>query len=174
MQFFDVIERRQSIRAYQAAAVEKHKLERILAAAQNAPSAGGLQSYTIVIVEKPETKARLAEVALGQDFLAKAPVVLAFFADRLHSEQKYGTRGATLYCVQDATIAAAYVQLTAAAEGLGCCWVGAFDEGRVSEVLGAPAHLRPVALLPIGYAAEAPATHARRPLSELVLHEGWR
>ncbi len=174
MQFFDVIEHRQSVRSFKPDKVEEAKLERVLAAAQHAPSAGGLQSLTILIVENPETKARLAKVALDQECLAEAPVVLAFFADRVHAEKKYGTRGATLFCVQDATISAAYAQLAAAAEGLGSCWIGAFDEGRVSEVLAAPEHLRPIALLPLGHPAEKPTPHSRRPMSELVRQEGWR
>lgn len=173
MHLLDVIEKRRSIRSFKTTPVERHKIERILAAAQNAPSAGGLQSYLMVTVEKPETKAQLARVA-HQDFLAAAPLVIVFFADRVHSELKYRTRGATLYCLQDATIAAAYAQLMATAEGLGACWVGAFDEICVSELLSAPEHLRPVVLLPIGYAAEQPVASPRRRMCELVVPEGWR
>lgn len=171
MQFFDVIERRQSVRAYQAVTVEPDKLDAVLGAARMAPSAGGLQAYAIVVVESPETKARLSDAALGQGFLAEAAAVLVFFADRRRSELKYGERGATQYCIQDATIAAAYAQLAATAQGLGCCWVGAFDVARVSQLLDAPPHWRPVAMLTIGCAADAPAAHYRRPLDELVRRE---
>ena len=171
MQLFDVIDRRRSIRAYRATPVEPPKIEAIIAAARSAPSAGDLQAYVILIAEKLETRARLAEAALGQSFIAEAPVVLVFFADTRRSERTYGARGATLFCVQDATIAAAYAQLAAAAQDLGSCWVGAFDEARVATILAAPAHLRPIALMPIGYPDEAPARPARRPLSELIRHE---
>lgn len=171
MQLFEVIDRRHSIRAYRATPVERPKIEAIVAAARLAPSAGDLQAYVILIAEKSETRARLAEAALGQTFIAKAPVVLVFLADTRRSEMKYGERGATLFSIQDATIAAAYAQLAAAAQDLGSCWVGAFDEARVATLLGAPAHLRPIALMPIGYPAEAPAHPARRPVSELIQHE---
>lgn len=171
MQFFDVIDRRRSIRAYRAAAVERSKLDAVLSAARLAPSAGDLQAYVILLVENPDTKSALAEAALGRDFIADAPLVLVFLADRRRSEGKYGSRGATLFCLQDATIAAAYVQLAAAAEGLGTCWVGAFDEARVASAINAPAHLRPVALMPLGNADEAPARPPRRPLSELTRRE---
>lgn len=171
MQLFEAIERRHSIRAYRAAPVERSKIEAVVAAARLAPSAGDLQAYLILIVENPETKARLAEAALGQTFIAEAPIVFVFLADTRRSERKYGERGATLFCIQDATIAAAYVQLAAAAQDLGACWVGAFDEARVATLLATPAHLRPIALMPIGYPAESPVRPARRPLSELIRHE---
>jgi nitroreductase len=171
MQFFQAIDHRHSIRAYGTAPVERSKIEAIISAARLAPSAGDLQAYLILIVESPETKARLSEAALGQGFIAEAPLVLVFLADTRRSETTYGLRGATLFCIQDATIAAAYAQLSAAAQGLGSCWVGAFDEERVATLLGVPAHLRPIALMPIGYPAETPARPERRPVSELVRQE---
>jgi nitroreductase len=171
MEFFSVIENRRSVRAYRPAAVEEIKLGRILDAAQKAPSAGGLQAYRIAIAESPGMKQRLAEAAFGQEFLAQAAVVLVFFAVASRSERKYGARGALLYCIQDAALAAAYAQLAAVAEGLGCCWVGAFDEERVSRALGAPVHWRPVALLPVGYGAETPDPTPRRPPSEVIVRE---
>jgi len=171
MQLFEVIHHRHSIRAYHAAPVEPSKIQAIIAAARLAPSAGDLQAYLIVVAEKPETRARLAEAAFGQSFIAEAPVALVFLADTERSKRKYGERGATLFSMQDATVAAAYAQLAATAQDLGSCWVGAFDEARVATLLAAPPHLRPIALMPIGYPAEAPARPARRPLSELIRHE---
>ena len=171
MDFFDVIERRQSIRAYAANEIEQAKVERILTALCLAPSAGNLQAFLVVLVREQERKKRLDEAAYGRGFLTQAPIVLAFLADQHRSETKYGTRGTTLFSIQDATIAAAYAQLTATALGIASCWVGAFDEARVGTILGAPAHLRPVALMPLGYPAEAPERRHRRPLSELMRHE---
>jgi len=171
MELFEAIDHRHSIRAYRPTPVERSKIETIVAAARLAPSAGDLQAYLILIAERSEAKAHLAEAALGQAFIAEAPIVLVFFADTRRSEKRYGERGAGLFCVQDATLAAAYVQLAATAQDLGSCWVGAFDEARVAAILAAPAHLRPIALMPIGYPAEAPARPARRPVSELIRYE---
>ncbi len=168
MEFFEVIDRRRSVRAYAKSPVARDQLESILATMRLAPSAGDLQAYQIAIVEKRETKAALAEAALAQHFIAEAPVVLAFCANPALSEGKYGRRGALLYCIQDATIAACYAQLAATALGLASCWVGAFDEARVADALGLPAGLRPVAIMPIGYPAESPERPPRRPLDEIV------
>jgi nitroreductase len=171
MKFSEVIDRRRSIRAFRATAIEEQKINAILATAQSAPSAGDLQAYRIVVVTGAEMRALLAKAALGQQFIAEAPVVVVFFADTRRSKAKYGSRGAELFCLQDATISAAYAQLAATEEKLGSCWVGAFDDAHVSKSLGAPAHLRPVALLPLGYAAEMPERLPRRALSQLVQSE---
>jgi nitroreductase len=173
MEFFDVIEARRSVRPFRDTTVEPEKLERILGAARLAPSAGDLQSYRIVVIDDAATKAALAAAALGQDFVAAAPVVLVFCADAKRCESRYGHRGATLFCVQDATIAACYAQLAAAGQGLASCWVGAFDEAAVAAALGAPPELRPVAIMPIGRAAEQPERPHRRPLAELVRRGAW-
>ncbi len=173
MEFFDVISARRSIRAYQTAAVERDKLERVLATANRAPSAGDLQAYEIVVVQQAAIRSSLAEAAHGQAFLAQAPVVLVFFADPPRSAARYATRGERLFCVQDATIAASHAQLAAAALGLGSCWVGAFDDRHVARILAAPAHLHPVCMLAIGYAAERPGHGSRRHLADLVHEEAF-
>jgi nitroreductase len=166
--FFETVRARRSVRAYQSRPVEPAQLEAILDAANRAPSAGNLQGYEIHVVRDAAARRALARACLDQLFVAQAPVALVFCADPARSGAKYGRRGEELYCVQDATIAAAYAQLAAAALGLGTCWVGAFDETQVARVLRLRAGLRPVAILPVGWPAETPAPTPRRALSDLV------
>lgn len=173
MEFFEVVAERRSIRAWRARDVERDKLEKVLAAANMAPSAGDLQAYEIVMARHPTTRASLAAAAHGQAFLAEAPVVLVFFSDPSRSAARYAARGERLFCIQDATIAACHAQLAATALGLGSCWVGAFDDRRVAQALGAPAGLNPVCMLAIGYAAERPDRTSRRPLSDLMHDEAF-
>lgn len=160
--------RRRSTRAFLPKPVEGAKLQRVLEAANSAPSAGDLQAYEIVVVKESARKRALATAALDQDFIAQAPVVLVFFANPSRSSSKYGSRGASLYCIQDATIAASYAQLAAVAQGLACAWVGAYDDGEVRRIVGAPHNLIPVAIIPIGYAGEVPEKTPRRSLEDLV------
>jgi len=168
MDFFELVKARRSVRAYESQAVEEGRLEQILEAANRAPSAGNLQAYVILVVRNAADKQALVRATWTQEFLAQAPVVLAFFAHRLVSASKYKQRGAELYSVQDATIACAYAQLAATELGLGTVWVGAFDDAEVSRVLKAKPEWRPVALLPVGYPAESPEPTPRRPLDVLV------
>jgi nitroreductase len=174
VEFFEAISARQSIRAYQATDVEYIKLERILTAANTAPSAGNLQAYQIIVVQHAATRSSLAAAAHGQGFLARAPVVLAFLTDPARSATRYAARGERLFCIQDATIAACHAQLAATALGLGSCWVGAFDDRRIAQILGVPAQLHPVCLLAIGYATERPAYTSRRDLTDLVHEETFK
>lgn len=168
MEFFDVLEARHSIRAYEVRPVEPEKLQRILEAISRAPSAGNLQAYEVYLVCDEHRKRALAAAAGEQEFLAQASVDLVFVANAALSAVKYGGRGVQLYCVQDATIACTFAMLAAAALGLSTVWVGAFDEEDVRAVLGAPEGHRPVAILPIGYPDETPRIRARRSLSEII------
>jgi nitroreductase len=170
MDFFKTVEDRRSMRKYAETPVEEEKLQKILETANRAPSAGNLQGYEIYVVRKLELRQALVKAAWDQEFLAEAPVVLIFCVNPARSAVKYGERGATLYSIQDATIACTYSQLAAKAQGLDTVWVGAFDEGAVTEIFHIPSDLRPVALLPIGYAGKVPSVRPRRELRDLV-HE---
>ena len=168
MEYFELVERRHSVRAYLPKHVEDEAVQAILSAANHAPSAGNLQAYEIYLVTQSSQRADLAKAALGQDFLAQAPLILVFCAHPARSAQRYGMRGADLYAVQDATIACTFAMLAATARGLASVWVGAFKEEAVHRVIQAPPEYRPVAILPIGYAAESPGATPRRSLSDLV------
>jgi len=174
MDFREVIDRRFSVRSFQSAPVEDATLQTILEAANNAPSAGNLQAYEIVVIRDAERKNQLARASLEQWFIAQAPVVVVFLANSDRNRAKYGSRGAELYSLQDTTVACAYAQLAATAAGLGTCWVGAFDEDAVRHIVSAPAAWRPVAILPIGVPAEAAAPRERRTLNDLVHQEQVR
>jgi nitroreductase len=168
MEFWEVLRKRKSIRAFLDKPVEKKKLQKILEAANSAPSAGNLQGYEIFLVEEKGIKDQLTEATLGQDFISQAPVVLVFFANPGRSGAKYGSRGENLYCLQDATIAATFAWLAAVDLGLSTVWVGAFDDEEVKKICGADPTFQPIAILPIGYPAEIPTPHPRRRLEDLV------
>ena len=174
MDFFEAVTTRQSIRAFSPAAVEDNKLRQILEAANMSPSAGNLQAYEIYVVAHPLRRAELARAALQQGFVASAPIVFVFCAHPARCEAKYKERGTRLYALQDATIACSFAMLAATALGLATVWVGAFDENAVRKVIGASEETVPIAMLPIGYGAEQPATTTRRSLGQLVhWEEDW-
>ncbi len=169
LDLFATIRYRHSVRRYRTdVSVESEKLHAVLEAACAAPSAGDLQSYQIVVVQDQALRDALRRVSNDQAFLSDAPICLAFCADPGRSAGRFGARGAALYALQDATIAAAYAQLAIVAAGLGSTWVGYFEEAEVSRLLGLHDGLVPVALLSMGYPAELPEPTTRRLLSEVV------
>jgi nitroreductase len=168
MEFFDVVRERHSIRAYDSRPLEPAKMRQILEAVNRAPSAGNLQAFEIYMVCTDYRKTALVKAAGDQEFLAEAPVDLVFCAHAALSTVRYAGRGERLYSVQDATIACTFAMLAATALGLSTVWVGAFDEDQVRRAIDAPQAHRPVAILPIGYAAGEPRRRPRRDLSDLV------
>ncbi|HLC34156.1 MAG TPA: nitroreductase family protein [Anaerolineales bacterium] len=172
MQFSQLIMARRSVRAYTAQPIEEGVVERLLNAVRCAPSAGNLQAYQVCLARSSAVRAALARAAGGQSFIEQAPLALVFCTNAGRAAARYGQRGATLYAVQDATIACTYAMLAAVEEGLACVWVGAFDEGAVRQAVGAPGEWTPIAILPIGYAAETPPVSPRRNLSDLVREVG--
>lgn len=168
MNVLEAINARQSIRAYQERPVEPEKLEAILAAANQAASAGNLQAYHIYVVRDDTRKQKLVAAAAGQGFLATAPAVLVFATEPARSAAKYGPRGEQLYCMQDAGAAVCNAMLAAVELGLGSCWVGAVDAAAAGSAVGLPDGQHAAVILPVGYPAEQPPRTGRRELKDLV------
>ena len=168
MDFFETVEKRRSIRAFEKKEIDAKTIRKILDAVNLAPSAGNLQAYRIYVVRNKEVKEGLMLACMEQESVLQAPVVFVFSADKTQSQAKYGDRGFDLYSMQDATIAAAYCQLAAASLGLGSVWVGAFDPLEVSRLVEAGEHEVPVAVIPVGHPAEKPGHADRKDLKELV------
>jgi len=165
----DLFRRRFSCRSFTADPVPRATIEGLLDAARWAPSGGNLQPWRFVVATAAGRRRELAAAALGQGFVAQAPVVIVVCAVPEESGRHYGDRGRHLYAVQDTAAAAENLLLAATRAGLGACWVGAFDEDRVRRVLGLAPGWRPVALIPVGRPAEVPGRRSRRPLGEVVV-----
>ncbi len=170
MDVLSAIVSRRSIRSYDVRAVEPDKLERVLEAGRQAPSASNQQPWRIVVVTDLETRKRLAHAARDQKFVGEAPVVLvgcAITSDRIMS------CGQHCYPI-DLAICMTTMSLAAVSQGLGTCWIGAFFEDKVKEILGIPPEVRVVQLMPLGYPAEHPAARERKPMSEFAVFEKWK
>lgn len=151
MDFLDIIKKRHSVRSYSSQEVSEEKLQQLLSIVDNAPSAGGLKAYRIIIIRNKETREKLCSAALDQEFITEAPISLIFTANHRISSMKYGERGEELYSIQDATIAASYAQLAATYLGLSTVWVGAFDPKKVFEIAKCKEGETPIAIIPLGY-----------------------
>lgn len=173
MEFFELIKKRRSIRMFTDDPVSDEQIEQILEAARIAPSAGNLQPYEFMVVRDKKILEELVQAALGQGFIARAPVSLVFIEDAKRSEKVYGNRGSQLYVHQDTAVAVTHAHLAATDLGLGSVWVGAFDPYAVARILDVRPGLIPVAILPVGYPAENPDKSSRRSLNELV-PQGWK
>lgn len=167
--FLELIKSRRCIRSFDSSKkISREQIEKILEAGQWAPSAGNAQDWQFLVVQNKKIKEALAEAALGQNFVAEAPVVIVVVTDLKRIEEFYGSRGKELYSIQDTAAATQNMFLTAHSIELGACWVGAFDEKEVSQILKLEKNLRPVVILPIGYPkGDIPAV-GRKSLEKIV------
>jgi nitroreductase len=171
MDVYEAIRTRKSVRSFLEKEIPEEVISRLLEAARAAPSASNRQEWRFVVVRDSATREKLVRAANRQRFVGQAPVVLACCAQ---------TDGHVMPCGHlsypiDVAIAIDHITLCAAAEGLGTCWIGAFDEGEVREILGIPAHIRVVALLPVGYPRDPrPVAKSRLPLEEIAKYERWQ
>lgn len=170
MNVIDAIKTRKSVRKYSSKSIEDEKLTAVLEAARLAPSASNRQEWRFVIVRDAERRKRIAEAANKQTFVGEAPAVIVACAE---------TDGRIMMCGQpcypiDVAIALDHITLAAVEQGLGTCWIGAFDEKKVKEILGIPEEIRVVGLMPIGYPADpSPVEKKRLTFNAVVKHECW-
>ena len=167
MDILQAVKQRRSIRDFQKKDIPDQLLKKLGEALIWAPSAGNLQARKFYFVRKPALKKDLAAAALNQNFIAEAPLVIVGCADSRISF-KYGERGVSLYSIQDVACSIMGMMLVAYENGLGSTWVGAFNEETVSRLLKLPHHLRPVAIVPVGYPSKIPDPPSRVLLQEAV------
>jgi nitroreductase len=167
---YEAIATRKSVRAFKEKDVPEEKIVRLLEAARLAPSASNRQEWRFVVVRDPSMRKHLSVAARGQTFIGAAPVVLACCAE---TDEHVMACGQLCYPI-DVAIAIDHITLCAVDEGLGTCWIGAFDEDQVKELLGIPPQIRVVGLLPVGYAQDSSKVGKNRLLlQELIKYERW-
>ncbi|HOW10870.1 MAG TPA: nitroreductase family protein [Bacteroidales bacterium] len=168
-EMLELILRRQSDRKYSDRPVEEEKLERIIEAARMAPSACNAQPWKFVVVNDPEKLARLAKAAsakvLGMNmFVEQAPVLIVIVRESPNFSSKAGGLIKSKdYSHIDIGIAAENISLQAAAEGLGSCILGWFDEKEVRSILGIPRSKRVELIISVGYSPGEYRQKKRKP-----------
>ncbi|MBS7622600.1 nitroreductase family protein [Candidatus Bathyarchaeota archaeon] len=176
MDVFEAIRARRSVRRYKPRPVEREKLERILEAGRLAPSAANRQPWHFVVVTDPSVRDELVMAHERDQFfrstgdLLRAPVVIVACADR---KRAWVRRDGEEYWKVDVAIAMQNMVLCATEEGLGTCWIGAFSPEATRKILGIPDDIRIVAITPLGYPDESPATSDRRTMQEIVHYQHW-
>ena len=169
MDFFDLINERYSVRAYQSDPVEDEKLQQVLDAARLAPTAANRQPIQFIVIHTAGRESDLKRI-YSADWFRKAPLVICACAV---SSQAWSRMDKKNYSEVDATIAMDHLILAATNLGLGTCWVAAFNPEAAREVLGLPEGVEPIAFTPMGYPSDHPRSKKRKPLSDLVRYEHW-
>lgn len=170
MDVFEAVRTRRSIRKYLDKTVEKDKLLKVLEAARLSPSANNNQPNHFVVISDKATLESLLP-AYTREWFIKAPIVIVACS---YADKAWSRMDGESYWKVDAAIAVENMMLVAHEAGLGTCWVAAFDETKVKEVLGIPKEMRLIALLPLGYPAEEKEKVTdRKPLDKIIHYEHW-
>jgi nitroreductase len=170
MDVMEAIRKRKSVRKYLNKKVEEDKLFAVLEAGRLAPSASNRQEWRFIIVRDQSSKKKLAEAANNQSFIAEAPIVIAACAE---TDEHVMTCGQACYPI-DVAIALDHITLAAVELGLGTCWIGAFDEKKVKQILEIPSEVRVVALMPLGYPYDSSVVNKNRlSMSEISKYEQY-
>src|SRR4030066_269336 len=147
--FLDLVETRRSIRSYKSREVEEEKLNYVLQAFRKAPSAKNLQPWKLVVVKDKKKISDLSIACNNQTFLAEAPILIVACAIE---DEAYEAMGGYMNSFPiDLGLALEHLILAATEKGLGTCWIGAFKEKLVKDMLDIPENVRVVSITPVGY-----------------------
>ena len=165
----EAIRKRQSVRNYQNKEIPEEILQEILEAGRLAPSASNRQGCKFILVKDEHLKQKLVPVCRNQKFIGEASVVIVGCATNLEHIMPCGEHSYPI----DLAIALDHMSLQAAALGLGTCWIGAFYQDEVKEILDVPEGVRVVNLLTLGYPKKLGTKTGRKPLSEIICYNKY-
>ncbi|MHB1357170.1 MAG: nitroreductase family protein [Anaerolineae bacterium] len=170
MDYQELIAQRYSVRAYEHRDIEPEKLQRVLQAFAMAPTAANKQPLGLIVVQTRGRESDLKRIYSAEWFSSQAPVVLV---GCIVPAQAWQRRDGRNYADVDVAIAMDHLILAATAEGLGTCWIGAFDLAAARDVLALPEGVEPVVMTPLGYPADSPRPKLRKKMEQLIHQERW-
>lgn len=147
----DIINLRRSIRRYKDQPVEQEKIEKLLRAVMQAPSAANQQPWEFIVVQDEKYLKKLSEISAYSKMVAEAPLAIVLIGNEDRMRLK-------LHWEQDMAAATQNILLESAYLGLGAVWLGVAPmEDRmklISEIFGLKDRLKPFCVIPIGYPGE--------------------
>jgi nitroreductase len=169
MDFLELAKKRFSVRAYSPAQVDEDKVQAVIEAGRLAPSAANRQPLAFIVVREAAQRRALGE-AYPREWFWKTPVIVVVCTEPARGWVRVDGKN---YADVDGAIAMDHMTLCAADLDLGTCWIGAFDPVKVKRVLRLPDGVEPLAMTPLGYAAEGTRPKSRKAAGELVHNEAW-
>lgn len=168
MDFYEVIRTRRSVRSFKKNPISEEVVNRILEAARVAPSGSNRQPWKFILVKDETLKQKMVSACNNQKFVADAPLIVVACGQRLPINR--GGYMGEMSTLLDVSIAFTHLILAARAEGLGTCWIGAFNNKEIKKLLKVPDEYQVVAATPLGYPSEDVFTEPRnrKSLDEIV------
>ena len=155
MEFLKLAKKRYSVREYMDRQVEKEKLDKILKAAQAAPTACNRQPVHLVVVQSREGIKKIGKAANLHG--ASTAVLVCGDRDKAWVRPYDGKQSTDI----DASIVTDHMMLEATDLGLGSLWICSFKPDVLREEFSLPDNLEVINILALGYAACGPADPER-------------
>lgn len=166
------IKERHSVRRFRTKKPDWRKIMDAIEVATKVPYAGNIPTLKFILVSDKEKIAKLAEAAT-QDFVATAHYVVVVCSDKTQCTRAYDER-AEKYCKQQAGAAIESFLLKLTELGLATCWVGAFSDTTVKNVLQIPDEIDAEAILPIGYEMDKTKQRTKPSLDSVLFFDLWK
>jgi len=172
MDALECIATRRCIRKFLDIPVEFEKVGNVLDAGRFAPSAGNLQDWKFILVTDDKMRQEIAKACVEQYWIANAPVIIIVCTEPDKTKRFYGPMGEK-YSIQNGAAVVQNMLLAAHAEGLGSCWVGAFEDEAIKRLFSIPDNIIVQAIVPLGYPDEQVPTPLRFTLENVTYIESW-
>ena len=161
MDVFETVRTVLAVRAYQDKPIPAEVVRRIVEAGWLTGSSMNGQPWHFIVVENRGTLKKLGALARTGPYIAQAPLAIVVAMEQ------------SPYAVSDGSRAIQSMILTAWSEGVGSNWVGFQGLTEVKALLGIPAEVDVLAIVPFGYPAKTlgKGRKKRKPLAEVAHHE---
>lgn len=192
MEFIDVIKNRKKVSRFSNQPIPENILHEILEAGHLVHAQQVDQNWYFGVIRDPEIKQKLANSAGHQDWIASAPIIIAYCSylpqDKISAEHniRFGKDLGAYYGEfeeyqklnsfwesSNPLIPGEHIVLAAINHGLDACWVGNLDTLQASNALDLPYDLKCLFLMPIGYAKDTEETAKRKSYRDIVFYDHW-
>ena len=156
---------RKSIRKYKKESISENVLKNILEAGRRSPSATNFQPWHFVVIRDQKAKEACSLGGFNRftgdaDFI----VVGLYKPSEVIMEP---------YSLMDVTIALQNMVTSAWLQGVGSCWIGAWNDAKLRDSLNLPADSKIVGMVTFGIPDENPTLPSKKPLNEIVHFDKW-
>jgi nitroreductase len=174
MRFSELVNKRQSNRAYHDRPVDRELIKACIEAARLAPSACNSQPWHFIVVDEPELKNKVAQTTSNtllplNHFTNQAPVHFVIINEGSNFTATLGNKIKNRnFSLIDIGIAAEHFCLQAEELGLGTCMIGWFKEKELKSLLNIPEKKRPELIITLGYPSDKHRVKKRKKLEKII------
>lgn len=169
MDYFELVNKRYSVRAYKSDSIEEEKVVKVLNAARLAPTASNRQPFQVILAHTQGREQEFLSI-YQRNWFVQAPLIICLCG---LPSVAWIRRDGKSYLDVDIAIVMDHMVLAATDLGLGTCIIAAFDVINARKVLSIPDDIEPLLFTPLGYPADVPGIKKRKSIDDLVRYENW-